>query len=475
MDMFINGDWHSSFSHKRMDIYDPTISKPFESVPLANSKDANLAIKTSYDAFLVWSRFSMNDRTKILKMCSDGIRDNLDKLSFNLKKELGRPLEGCKNEILSSAKLLEVYIEEGLRIVSEIPVSSSIREKIIVTKEPVGVTIAITPFNYPINLLMFKLGAALVAGCSIIAKPAEETPISTLLLAEIFHMKGLPKGVFNVITGNKNVVKSLIKHKTPRKVAFTGSTETGKSIGIAAMGTMKRLTLELGGQCPAIICSDADLDNAAIEITNHSFRNSGQFCYRVNRIYVQKEVYKLFIHKILENVRNLTFDNSFETGDMGPLINKKIFLNSYRHVQDAVLKGGKIEIGGKRKYGKGFHDGYYFEPTIISNTNENMLLLKEETFGPVIGICKIEDHEQGLTLANNNKFGLAGFIFCKDIITGIDLCERMEVGQVWLNNIQRSSNYVPFGGIKESGIGREKGKYGIESYLEYKTMYLKYG
>ena len=474
MDMFINGGWHPSFSKKRMNVYDPTLTKPFNSVPLGNWKDAKFAIETSHSGFLVWSNFSIKKRVKILKSCLFGIKENLEYLSLTLKKELGRPLEGCRKEIVSSYDLFDVYIKEGLKIINAIPNINLESDEIYVTKIPVGVTLAITPFNYPINLLMFKLGAALIAGCSVIAKPSEETPLSTLMLAEIFYKKGLPKGVFNVVTGEKNLVTALLKSEIPRKVAFTGSTSIGKKIAVAAMNTVKRVTLELGGQCPAIICKDADLDKAAISITNHSFKNSGQFCYRVNRIFVEKDIYPIFIKIIKEKVKKLSFDTVYHVGEMGPLVNKKIFTNCIKHIKDALKKGGTIEIGGERQLSIGLKGGYYLQPTLISNTKKNMLLLKEETFGPVIAICKIQNLEEGLAYANDSRYGLAGFIFCSNFAKGIRLCEKLEVGQVWLNNIEKSSNHAPFGGIKESGIGREKGKYGIEEYLEYKTMYLKY-
>ena len=355
------------------------------------------------------------------------------------------------------------------------PLATGVGEKTMITRDPVGVVVAITPFNFPITLLMFKVGAALTAGCTVVAKPSEDTPTSTLLLAEIFHKAGLPSGAFNVVTGTGKVVgEALINHPIPRKIAFTGGGVAGKAIAAAAAGTVKRVTLELGGHCPAIVCADADLDKATTAIMRHGTANSGQFCYRVNRVYVERAVYEEFLEKLAAKVGALTLAPAGGEGDLGPIINENIFVNSVLQSDDAKAKGARILCGGARQTGDGFDEGFYFPPTILADVTDEMLVLQKETFGPVLGICPVDSAAEALERANNSEYGLAGFVFCRDLAKGLTLCEGLEAGLVWLNDIQRSSHYTPFGGVKQSGMGREKGRWGVEAYLEYKTIYLSY-
>jgi succinate-semialdehyde dehydrogenase / glutarate-semialdehyde dehydrogenase len=475
MDMFINGKTTPSASGATQPVTNPRSGQVFDTVPAGTAADADRAITSAAVAFKIWSKRPMADRVRLLKTCAQALRDQSQVVAALLQQELGRPLSGCVSEISRSAELLDVYAEEGLRLQATMPLGSAQGEKTIVTRDPVGVVVAITPFNYPINLLMFKLGAALVAGCTVVAKPSADTPLSTLKLAEIFHTAGLPSGCFNVVTGSgRTIGNALIDHPIPRKIAFTGGTETGKAIAAAATGTMKRVTLELGGQSAAIVCADADLQTASDAIVRHGFANSGQFCYRVNRVYVERAVYDDFVSLLVAKAGKLTLAPAGGDGDLGPIVNQKIYANSEVQVKDARQKGARIALGGNRQYGPGFDDGFYFPPTIIADASHDMLILTEETFGPVLGICPVDSGFDGLRHANDNRYGLAGFVFCRDLAKGLTLCEGLEAGSVWLNDIQRSSHYVPFGGMKQSGLGREKGRYGIEAYLEYKTMYLSY-
>lgn len=475
MGFFINGQRAASSSNVSIPVLNPSDGSTIDSVPDGNQADANTAIEAASIAFEQWRSVPMNERATILKSCTQAMRDSADELSTLLHQELGRPLPGCLAEIESSAKLLDIYAEEGIRLKAEMPLGSPAGEMTIITREPMGVVIAITPFNFPITLLLFKVGAALIAGCTVVAKPSEDTPLSTLRLAEIFANAGLPPGVFNVVTGRgKALGQALITHPVPRKIAFTGGIEAGRAIAAAAMGTIKHVTLELGGHCPALVCDDANIDTAAAAIARHGFANSGQFCYRVNRVYVDASIYDAFLEALLKHVKQLTLAPAGGTGHLGPLINQTLFSNSVRQVDDATGKNARILCGGERQSGAGFDQGYYFQPTLIADATADMLVMQEETFGPVLGIAKVANAEQGLALCNDSPYGLAGFVFCRDLAKGLTLCERMEAGLVWLNDIQRSSHYVPFGGMKQSGLGREKGRYGVESYLEYKTMYLSY-
>lgn len=475
MEMFINGAWTPAASGARQNVTAPATGAVLDSVPTGDAGDANVAIEAAAQAFESWKQVPMTERVRIQKACAQAMRDNADAVGATLNRELGRPLQACVAEITRSADLLDVYGEEGLRLNATMSLASGMGEKTIVTRDPLGVVVAITPFNYPITLLMFKLGAALVAGCTVVAKPAEDTPLSTLMLAKLFFDAGLPRGVFNVVTGRgRGIGTAMIEHPVPRKIAFTGGTAAGKAIAAAATGTLKRVTLELGGQSAAIVCADANLEKAVNAIARHGFANSGQFCYRVNRVYVERPVYEAFLNGLAEKAAQLTLAPAGGDGDLGPLVNEKIYANSEIQVADAREKGARVILGGDRQTGAGFDQGFYFPPTIIADATHDMLVLTEETFGPVLGICVVDDAFEALKHANNNRYGLAGFVFAGDLAKGLTLCEGMEAGSVWLNDIHRSSHYVPFGGIKESGLGREKGRYGVESYLEYKTMYLSY-
>lgn len=475
MEMFIDGTWTPAQSGLTQPVTDPRTGQVFDTVPTGADEDADAAIMSAQAAFKTWSKTPMADRVRIQKTCAEAMRDNAQEIGTLLNRELGRPLPACITEITRSADLLDIYAEEGLRLQATHSLGAASGEKTIVTRDPLGVVVAITPFNYPITLLMFKLGAALIAGCTVVAKPSEDTPLSTLKLAEVFHKAGLPKGCFNVVTGNgRGIGAAMVAHPVPRKVAFTGGTAAGKAIAAAATGTLKRVTLELGGQSAAIVCADADIDKAAEAICRHGFANSGQFCYRVNRVYVERPVYDAFLAKLTDRASKLTLAPEGGDGDLGPMVNEKIYANSETQSDDARAKGARILLGGRRATGSGFDGGFYFPPTIIADATHEMLILTEETFGPVIGVCPVDSAFEGLEHANNNRYGLAGFVFARDLAKGLTLCEGMEAGSVWLNDIQRSSHYVPFGGMKESGLGREKGRYGVESYLEYKTMYLSY-
>ncbi len=474
MEMFIDGLSVPARSGRRMTVTDPTTGQAFETVPLGGSEDADAAIVSAMLAFEGWKRVPMTERARLQKACAQAMRENAESIGAVLQRELGRPLAGCVSEIARSADLLDIYAEEGLRLRAAMPLGSAPGERIVITRDPVCVVVAITPFNDPITLLMFKLGAALIAGCPVVAKPSEETPLSTLMLARLFHDTGLPAGLFNVVTGDRALGEALVAHPVPRKVAFTGSVPAGKAIAAACAGTMKRVTRELGGHSAAIVCADADLDRAAAAITRHGFANSGQFCYRVNRVYIERPVYDAMLERLAAGAKALTLAPAGGQGDLGPLVNDRIFATSENQIADARAKGARILTGGARATGPGYDAGCYLPPTLIAEATPEMLIMQDETFGPVIGLAPVDSPAEALRLTNDSRFGLAGFVFTRDLATGLALCEGIEAGSVWLNDIQRSSHHGPFGGMKESGLGREKGRYGVESYLEYKTMYLSW-
>lgn len=476
MDHFINGKWHAPNSGEYVDVTNPCTGEVVGTFARGNEADVKSSLESAQSAFKHWKKVPASERAKLQHHAADLMRENADELAQILSSELGRPLVGCKREINRSAELLVFYAEEGLRLKGAIPLNNVAGEKVMVIRQPIGVVVAITPFNYPITLLTFKLGAALMTGCTITAKPSEDTPLSTLRLAEIFSEAGYPDGVFNVITGyGREIGDTLVTSPIPMKIGFTGGTSTGKHIARLATQTNKRITLELGGQSPAVVCEDTDLDVACPAIVRHAFSNSGQFCYRVNRIYVHENIYGEFLKRIKALTEKLVVCDARKPDcDMGPIVNEKIYRNSEKQVADALAKGAELVTGGKRLTGGDYDKGWYFPPTILSNTNHEMEIMTEETFGPVIGVMPFKENDQAIQLANDSRYGLAAYLFTKDIGQAITMSEELEAGSVWVNNIRRSYHNVPFGGVKESGVGREKSSYGLEAYTELKTIYLNY-
>ena len=484
---FIDNTHHAPNAGQYFIVTNPCTGETLAECARGNAQDVQSALESSQKAFQLWKKRPVAERAKLQHKAADLMRENAPNLAKTLCLELGRPLAGCLTEIQRSAELLDFYAEEGLRLKGEIPLNNIEGEQVLVVRQPVGVVVAITPFNYPITLLIFKLGAALITGCTVVAKPSEDTPLSTLLLGEIFQKAGYPDGVFNVITGfGHEIGNFLIENPITQKIAFTGGTATGKRIAQLAAAHNKRITLELGGQSPAIVCEDADLNIACPALVKHAFANSGQFCYRVNRIYVAQKIYKDFLKRFMTLVAKIKVGNDLVSPcDMGPLINEKIFRNSEIQVADALQKKARIlsdsEIpmqaglrGGKKLTGGDYDKGWYFPPTVIADTNHSMKIMTEETFGPVVGIMPFPHLETALNMANDSEYGLAAYVFSQQLGTGLRLAEQLDAGSVWVNNIHRSHHNVPFGGMKQSGIGREKGHYGVEDYTELKTIYLNY-
>jgi succinate-semialdehyde dehydrogenase / glutarate-semialdehyde dehydrogenase len=473
---FINGENHKPSSGQYFTVTNPCTGETLAECGRGNAEDVQAALDSAFQAFQLWKKQPVAERAKVQHKAADLMRENAADLAKTLCLELGRPLAGCLTEIQRSADLLDYYAEEGLRLKGEIPLNNIEGEQVLVIRQPVGVVVAITPFNYPITLLIFKLGAALITGCTVVAKPSEDTPLSTLRLAEIFKNAGYPKGVFNVITGlGHEIGDFLIENPITQKIAFTGGTATGKHIAQVAAAHNKRITLELGGQSPALVCEDADLDVACPALVKHAFANSGQFCYRVNRIYVHQNIYADFINRFALLTDKLKVGNDLKSPcDMGPLIHKKIFKNSELQVEDALQKDAKILRGGKKLTGDDYDKGWYFPPTIITDANHSMKIMTEETFGPVVGIMPFDNLETALSWANDSPYGLAAYVFSRQLGIGLRLAEGLDAGSVWVNNIHRSHHNVPFGGMKQSGIGREKGHFGVEDYTELKTIYLNY-
>lgn len=475
LQLFIDGGWQPAAQGRWLAVTDKTSGEAIAQVPLADAEDVDRAVRAAERALAGWRAQPLEARVALVRRAAALMRQHADALGDWTVRELGRPMAAARAEITRSAELLEVFAEEALQLQDRWAHGTRAGEQMLVLREPVGVVAAIAPFNYPITLLGFKLGAALLAGCTVVAKPAEDTPVATLLLAELLA-EALPPGVFQVVTGTgAEAGMALVTHPRVRKVAFTGGTAAGKAIAAAAAGTVKRLTLELGGHCPALVCADADLDKAVPAITRHAFANSGQFCYRVNRIYAHAAVCEELVQRLTASVSALRVGKPTEPGvDLGPLVNARMLANAQRQSDDARERGARLCCGGRRVVVPGAEAGQFFAPTLIADATPDMLVMREETFGPVLAVQKVDSDAQGLRLANDGDTGLAAFVFTRDLARGLTLCQRLEAGSVWLNDIARSSQRAPFGGMKQSGLGREKSLAGIEAYLETKTVYLSY-
>lgn len=477
MDHFIDGIYDPPASGAYLPVLNPCTGETVGTCPAGTPEDVDVAVKSAAAAFRSWKRRPLAERVRLQHAAAALMRDRADMLAGVLTSELGRPLAGCLTEIHRSAELLDFYAEEALRMSDEMLAHGVEGEKVLVTRQPVGVVAAITPFNYPITLLTFKLGAALPVGCTVVAKPSEDTPLSTLHLAAIFTEAGFPPGVFNVVTGLGAVIgDALVAHPLVSKVAFTGGTRTGEHIAALAVSRHKRLILELGGQSPAIVCADADLDTAIPALVRHAFANSGQFCYRVNRIYVHTSIADAFLARFTEGARRLKTGHTGKdpSCDLGPLVNEKIFRNSEVQVADALAQGASIRTGGERLRGGDYETGWYFPPTVVADATPGMKIMREETFGPVVGVAAFADTETAIEAANDSPYGLAAYVFSRDLGAAWRVADALEAGSVWVNNIHRSYHNAPFGGMKASGTGREKGRWGLESYTELKTTYLSF-
>lgn len=475
-DCFISGAWRPSHASDTLTVTDKATGQPIATVPCCDAMDVDAAVRVAHAALLDWRQRPMEERAALLRRCAQAMREHSAMLGEWTMRELGRPRDGAQKEVVRSAELLDAFADQALQLQDQWAHGVRSGEQMLVVREPVGVVAAITPFNYPITLLCTKLGAALVAGCTVVAKPAEDTPVGTLLLAELFAKCGLPQGVFQVITGTgAGAGMSLVAHPLVRKIAFTGGTAAGKAIAAAAAGNVKRLTLELGGHCPAIVCADAAVEKAVPQIVRHAYANSGQLCYRINRIYAHRAVYEPLVQALAQVAATLKVGAPEVPGiDLGPMVNRRMWDNARRQTEDAVAKGARVLCGGERVAVPGCEAGWFFAPTLLADATPDMLVMQQETFGPVVAVQCVDDDLQALHLANSGESGLAAFVFTQDLARGLTLCQRLEAGSVWLNDIGRSSHRAPFGGMKQSGLGREKSSVGIDSYLEAKTIYLSY-
>lgn len=466
---YINGEWIGA--GKTFEVINPADSTSIGKVPSLGSVDIEHVIVSAVDGYREWRQKSAKTRSDILKTWGKLILDNKDDLAIIMTSEQGKPLSEAVSEVESGAAYVEWFAEEAKRVYGDTIPMAQKGKRIIVLKEPVGVCAAITPWNFPSAMIARKAAPAMAAGCSVIVKPSELTPFSALALAQLADEAGIPKGVFNVVTGPaEEIGKTLTESKDVRKLSFTGSTAVGKLLMRRCADTVKKISLELGGHAPFIVFDDGDINQAVAGALASKYRNSGQTCVCANRFIIQETVYDQFAEKFLSAVREqLCVGSGFKSeNNQGPLIDINAVMKVEDQLQDALGKGARIGVGGKRIDSKGF----FFEPTVLLDVTADMKITSEETFGPIAPILSFRDEEEAIEMANDSEYGLAAYFYSRDIGRVWRVAEALEYGMVGVNTGLLSSESAPFGGIKSSGIGREGSKYGIEEYLEKKYLCL---
>ena len=465
---YINGAWVDADSGKTIDVTNPATGEVLGTIPNMGAAETRRAIEAAGAAWGAWRKKTAKERANVLRKLFNLMMENQEDLAILMTAEQGKPMAESKGEIAYAASFIEWFAEEAKRTYGDVIPAHQADKRIVVTKEPVGVVAAITPWNFPSAMITRKAGPALAAGCPIVLKPATQTPFSALALAELAHRAGVPAGIFNVITGSATQIGGeMTSNPIVRKLTFTGSTEIGKILLEQCAKSVKKTSMELGGNAPFIVFDDADLDAAVEGAIMSKYRNTGQTCVCANRILVQDSVYDAFAAKLATAVAKLKVGDGLKgETQQGPLIDMKAVEKVEQHIADAVKKGAKVAAGGKRhSLGHSF-----FEPTILLNVTTEMAVAREETFGPVAPLFRFKTEEEAVKLANDTEFGLAAYFYARDLGRVWRVAEQVESGIIGINTGIISTEVAPFGGVKESGIGREGSKYGIEDYLEIKYL-----
>ena len=465
---YVNGEWIESFEKKTIDINNPSTLEIIAKVPYCGKEETNLAIESANKAWDNWKKKPAIERSVLLKKWFNLIEKNHEDLSKIMTLEQGKPIAEARGEITYGASFVEWFAEEAKRVYGDIIPDRLSDRRIIIIKQPVGVVGAITPWNFPSSMITRKCAPALAVGCPVVIKPASQTPLSALALAVLAEEAGFPKGIINVITGSaEEIGKELTSNPKVRKVSFTGSTEVGKILLAQCSNTVKKVSMELGGHAPFIVFDDADIDEAVIGAIQSKFRNTGQTCVCANRIFVHEKVYDTFLNKFSKAVSNIKVGDGFDKEvSSGPMIDKKSLNKVKEHVADAISKGAQISVGGNiHKLGKNF-----YEPTVLSNVSSNAKITYEETFGPVAPLYKFKNDDEVIKLANDTPYGLASYFYSRDVGRIWKVAEELEYGIVGINTGLPSKAEIPFGGVKESGLGREGSKYGVDDFLEIKYI-----
>ncbi len=476
--MLIDGKWTEAESGENFEVIDPATSEVIAKVPAGGREDVQKALEAAEEAFKEWGNLPPLQRAKFIRKAGNLVRKYQEEISRLLTQEQGKPLSEARGEIGGAADAIDYYAEEAHRILGEVIPTNSARRRSLVIKQPIGVVGAIAPWNYPVSLLIWKVAPALIAGCTVVAKPSSSTPLSVIRTFECLAEAGIPAGVLNLVTGSGRVVgDELVKNPIAKKIAFTGETHTGKEIMSKAGANLKRLSLELGGNCPLIVCEDADLESAVKGGVYRSFRNMGQVCNSINRIYVDKAIASRFIEMFVEETRKLSIGNGLKEPevDLGPMITNEQREHTKEHIKDAMSKRARVLYGGKEPEGDRFKRGFFFEPTVLTNVDHTMLIMQEETFGPVAPIMVVNNVEEAVKLANDTKYGLVSYVYTKDIKRAISTAESLECGTVGINNVSGGEVFYPYGGWKKSGLGLELSHYGLQEYLEIKHIRVDIG
>ena len=470
-DAFINGQWVAGSS--RFDVHDPATGLKLADVASMGASDAQAAIDAANTAWSGWKNRTAKERSIILRRWYDLLMAHQEDLATLMTSEQGKPLAETRGEVAYGASFVEWYAEEAKRVNGETLPQFDNNRRLLVLKQPIGVCAAITPWNFPFAMITRKVAPALAAGCPVVIKPAELTPLTALAAAELARRAGIPDGVLNVVTadaeGSIAVGKVLCASDVVRHLSFTGSTEVGRILMAQCAPTVKKLALELGGNAPFIVFDDADIDSAVEGAFASKYRNAGQTCVCSNRIYVQDAVYEEFVRKFAAKVATAKVGNGFDEGvNQGPLIEEAALQKVQRHVDDAVAKGARLLVGGKRLAGMG--SGQFFEPTVVADATPEMLCAREETFGPFAPVFRFQTEQEAIDAANNTEFGLASYFYSRDIGRIYRVGEALEFGMVGVNVGILATEHVPFGGVKQSGLGREGSHFGMDDYVEIKYL-----
>ena len=465
---YINGSWGDADDGKTIDVTNPATGEKLGTVPKMGRSETRRAIEAARSAFPAWRAKTARERSVVLRRWYDLMMENQEDLAILMTLEQGKPLAESRGEIAYAASFIEWFAEEGKRIYGDTIPQHQSDKRIVILKEPIGVVAAITPWNFPSAMITRKAGPALASGCTVVLKPASYTPYSALALAELAERAGVPKGAFNVVTGSAEAIGGeLTANPVVRKFTFTGSTEIGKVLMQQCAGTVKKMSLELGGNAPFIVFDDADLDAAVAGTIASKYRNSGQTCVCTNRLLVQDGVYETFAGSLAREVEKLQVGNGLSEGaQQGPLIDPAAVEKVEGHIADAVGKGARIVTGGKR-HALG---GTFFQPTILADVTRDMAVAREETFGPLAPLFRFSTEEEAIRMANDTEFGLAAYFYTTDLARTWRVSEGLEYGIVGINTGIISTEVAPFGGMKESGIGREGSRYGIDEFLEIKYL-----
>jgi succinate-semialdehyde dehydrogenase / glutarate-semialdehyde dehydrogenase len=465
---FIAGDWMDADSGQAIDVHNPATGEKLGSVPNMGAVESRRAIDAAHAAMPAWSRHTAAERARLMRKWFELMMANQEDLAVIMTAEQGKPLAESRGEIAYAASFIEWFAEEAKRVYGDVIPGHQHDKRILVLRQPIGVVAAITPWNFPAAMITRKAAPAIAAGCTIVVKPAQQTPFSALAMAELAARAGIPAGVFNVVTGDaKGIGGEFTGNDKVRKLSFTGSTPVGKLLMAQCAGTVKKVALELGGNAPFLVLEDADLDAAVAGAIASKYRNTGQTCVCANRFIVHSKVYDAFTAKLIDAVRKLRVGDGLKgETDQGPLIDVKALAKVEEHVADAQAKGARVVTGGRR-HALG---GTFYEPTVLTQVSSEMMLAREETFGPVAPLFRVDTDEQAIRLANDTEFGLAAYLYTRDLARSWRVTEALEYGIVGLNTGLISTEVAPFGGVKESGIGREGSKYGILEFTELKYV-----